>query len=129
MSYEKNYAQISRINDSVLGAAASEILETYLAGLSEFDLTKALGMTVYQVQNLRRMQHMTFREIAELCLALGLDVGISIRDPEGQEITFYPQENFGPNSSLPVNPKPAVEAVTASTTPPLVLDEGYYGGE
>ena len=50
------------------------------------------------------------------CKALGFDMGLAVRRPDGSEFIFYPAKNFGPNSAQS-DPKPAKAEVPKVSSP------------
>jgi hypothetical protein len=55
-----------------------------------------------------------------LCKALGFDIGIAVRRPDGSEFIFYPAKNFGPNS-MQSSPRFARQEVPDVPPVPLAL--------
>lgn len=56
-----------------------------------------------------------WQDIPEICEGAGLDLGITVRDAKGHEVTFWPSENFSEGYRLPKTarkPLPPVERVT-----------------
>ena len=92
-----DYIETRLINNVIEGisrATIKEILARYVKAKSPEELSKEIGVTSYQAHSLLDTKQPYFREVAELCCRLGLDLGITIREPGGLETTFYVEENF-----------------------------------
>ena len=127
MSYTQNHQQITKVVDELVRMTIDELVGPSIEKMTNQELIATFGLTEYQVGNFRRGQYSSFRDVAEVCAALGLDVGISIRNAEGEEVTFYPKNNFGPNSTLSITTKPAMEETAAAEAAQSVYGTDYFG--
>jgi hypothetical protein len=103
--------------------SACEMLVKYVLRTSGLNrLTPAalgshLGITEFLAKSILESSFLTQTDVMSLCDAQSLDFGLTIRTPEGTEITFWPSENFGsPTSKDGVRPA-KVQKEQPSNTP------------
>ena len=97
--------------------------------LSKAELAQVLETTEYMVESLLKGENIISSDLSAICDSLGIDIGISIRKPSGEEITFYPSQNFGlANDSLPTRTaKQEIPVTTAEATTPGMYGPPYKG--
>lgn len=113
MSYYKAN-RIDTVVSSLVRSSLQEIIERYVKSRTKEELIAELGCTPYQAGSFLNPSNPYFRDLAELCSILSLDIGITVRDLHGQEITIFPDSNFG---NTPGELKAAQAIPTASTEP------------
>ena len=92
------------------------LLETEgLSHLTEDEIMSRLEITRMAITGVLRTSSFLSDDGFAFCKALGFDLGISVRKPDGMEFTFYPARNFGPDS-VQSSPRPAKQEVPS--TPP-----------
>lgn len=121
MSYKNKRYEV--FNTACVMAARHLLRSENLNLLSEGELAQLLGVSEYFAKSLIKGELITSSDLGAICDSLSIDVGVSIRKPSGEEITFYPAQNFGAHNVVhPVRParqetpEPATETTTNAYT-------------
>jgi len=72
------------------------------------EMSRRIGLTV-SVANVP-----WWTDIPEICEAAGLDIGLTVRDAKGNEVTFWPSENFGDKPKVSKVAGKKVESLNSS---------------
>lgn len=126
-------AKYSAKRYEVFSAAAAMALdhlmkEESLDSKTEDQLASILEVTPHAAGSILRRSYISPTDLGALCDTLGVDVGITIRKINGEEVTFFPAMNFGVESVAKAT-RPAKQEVPASETVDHTYGEGLYIGE
>lgn len=114
--------------DVLAGAArmlVDYLMEKYsLDSLSKEELMQTLSATSYQAESLLFRRSILASDANLLCKALNLDLGFTFRDPEGNEVVFFPANNHGLDSQAVRERAAKPETTTPSV---IVLDDEWTG--
>jgi len=67
-----------------------------------------------------------WQDIPEICEGAGLDLGITVRDAKGHEVTFWPSENFSEGYRPPKTARKTLLAPSASEPAIEPLDTAVH---
>lgn len=126
MSYKNKRYEV--FNSACAMAVRHLLRSEGLSLLSEAELANLLGVSEYFAKSLVKGELVTSGDLSAICDSIGIDFGVSIRKPSGEEITFYPAQNFGAHNVVHP-PRPAKqevpEPVAETTTPAYPISDLY----
>lgn len=98
MSYRGN-SKFNRRADVAREAytmAVDYLLRTEFAGVETAEeLADLTGMSHHNAGLMLKRQNIMQQDLMEICEARGIDFAVTVRLPDGKEITFLPSQNFG----------------------------------
>ena len=90
---QDDYAMRNRVMDSMLRLLCKWINVELFKDKSEQEVQAIMTDRIGRAWPMTSM--LMSSDLPIICHAAGLDLGLSVRSPSGDVITFWPQENFG----------------------------------